>query len=226
MLRVFAFILLFSNISIAGESIIWSFVGRDSPNKWNSLDERFQKCKTTKTATIELTEKDLDINGSPIIFDYKAYAYPPTSVEKSKHINIGNKLYKLVEFHIHLPSEHSINNNIAQAVVHLVHQDINNDNIVVVAVMIKEGKSNTIINELIATVNDKPRTRFAIEDNNLTALLPTNKQYYYNKATVTTCPCTGKVSWYIMKDPIEASEEEIVGLKKTMATNETGIHNK
>jgi carbonic anhydrase len=217
MIRIFAFILLVANISFAEESTIWSFVGRDGPNKWDSLDKRFQNCEGNKKATTVITNKDLAVNGAPLIFDYKDYAYPPISIEESKHINIGEKLYKLVEFHIHLPSEHSINDNISKAVVHFVHQD-SNSNIVVVAVMIKEGESNPIIKNLIATVNDKPKIIFAVEDGDLTALLPTNKQYYYDQATITTCPCTGKVSWYIMKDPIEASAEEITGLKKTMPT--------
>ena len=217
MIRVFVFILLFANMSLAAESTIWSFVGRDAPDKWESLDARFRNCKGVTKEITAITNNDLDKNGDPIAFDYKAYAYPPVSIEKSKHINIGKKLYKLVEFHIRLPSEHSINGNVSKAVVHFVHQDINKD-IVVVAVMIKEGKSNSIIKNLIATVNDKPEIRFAVEDGDLTSLLPMSKQYYYDQATVNTCPCAGKVSWYIMKDPIEASAEEIIGLKKTIAT--------
>ena len=223
MIRIFSFILLFANISFAvapttGESSIWSFVGRDTPDKWESLDERFRNCKADQKATVIITDKDLAINAAPIIFDYKAYAYPPVSLEQSKKMSVGDKLYKLVEFHVRLPSEHSINGNISKAVVHFVHQDSNKE-IVVVAVMIKEGKSNPVIKNLIETVNDGPKARFAIEDGDLTALLPTDKQYYYDEATVTTCPCTGKVSWYIMKDSIEATAEEIIGLQKTIATN-------
>jgi carbonic anhydrase len=228
MIRIFAFILLIANISFAGaettvepttgKSIVWSFVGRDGPDKWNSLDKRFQNCKANQLATRMITDKDLAVNGASIVFDYNAYVYPPVSVEKSKHINIGDKLYKLVEFHIHLPAKHSINGEIAKSAIHFVHQNSNKE-IAVVAVMIKEGKSNPVIKNLIATVNDGLKARFAIEDGNLTDLLPVNKQYYYDQATVTTSPCVGKVSWHIMKDPIEASAEEIIGLRETLRSN-------
>jgi carbonic anhydrase len=226
MIRIFAFILFLANISVAGDinttepttgkSTVWSFVGRDGPDKWNSLDKKFQDCKADQKASILITDKDLAINGSPITFDYKAYAYPPVSVAQSKNMKLGNETYKLVEFHIHLPAKHYINGKLAKSAVHFVHQNSNKE-IAVVAVMIKEGKSNPVIKNLIETVNDGPKARFAIEDGNLTALLPVNKEYYYDKSTITTSPCVGKVSWHIMKDPIEASAEELIGLRETIA---------
>jgi carbonic anhydrase len=216
MKKLFIFILLISNISFAAESSIWSFVGRVSPDHWSKLDKKFESCGEAEAKGItEVTENDLDINATPIIFDYNIYKYDPKTIEASKHMNIGGRIYKLIEFHIHLPSEHSINGNIAKAAIHFIHQDKDN-NIAVVAVMIKEGKSNPTIKNLIATVYKDDKEKFAVEDGDLSSLLPVNKEYYHQIGSMSTPPCTDKVNWYIMKDAIEATSEEITNLNKTI----------
>ena len=68
--------------------------------------------------------------------------------------------------------------------------------------LIFRGHYNLKKKNLIATINAKPEIRFAVEDGNLTALLA------HVLATLAAI---------IMKNYIEASAEEIVGLKKIMA---------
>jgi carbonic anhydrase len=216
MIKIFTLILLFANIAFAAESSIWSFVGRVTPDHWSKLDKKFESCGEAEAKGItEVTINDLDIKAPPIIFDYNIYKYDPKTIKASKHMNIGGRIYKLVEFHIHLPSQHSIIGNIANAAIHFIHQDKDN-NIAVVAVMIKVGKSNTTIKNLITTVDQDDKERFAVEDGDLSSLLPLNKLYYHQIGAMSTPPCTDQVNWYIMKDPIEASTEEIIGLNKTI----------
>jgi|TARA_B110000503_G_C6865840_1_gene296658 carbonic anhydrase len=83
-------------------------------------------------------------------------------------------------------------------VIHLVHQDSDN-NIAIVAVMIKEGQYNSAIEKLLASTTKSDAEKFAVEDGDLTELLPVSKEYYFQKADMITPPCKGKVSWYIMK---------------------------
>lgn len=206
-----------TNAALATESNIWSFVGRVAPDHWSKLDKKFESCNDGgPSETVVVTDKNLLTNPKPLTFYYKAYPVSNSKNAPSKHITIGKENYKLVEFHIRLPSEHSINGNISKAALHFVHQNENNK-IVIVAVMLKVGKSNEVIKNLIATYNKNDAEKFAVEDGNLMSLVPTNTNYYYHTGNVTTPPCTkGGVSWYVMQNPVELSKEELALLSATI----------
>jgi carbonic anhydrase len=205
------------NIALAAESNIWSFVGRVAPDHWSKLDKKFETCNDGgPTATTMISKENIVKNAEPVIFDYKAYPVSNPKTVPYKKITIGKQDYKLVEFHVRLPSEHSINGEISKAAIHFIHQN-ENDQIAIVAVMLKIGKSNEIIKNLVATYNKSDAEKFAIEDGNLMSLVPTNTDYYYHSGNVTTPPCTKDgVSWYVMQNPVELSKEEMASLTATI----------
>ncbi len=163
--------------------------------------------------------------------DYKSYEAQlkhfslQVKPEFSKHLEVEKKQYKLTNFHFHLPSEHSINNKIFDAELHFVHQDENN-NIVVVGVLIKEGESNPLINKIIKSTHQSDEEKYALEDSDLMTLIPENRTYFHYMGSLTTPPCTEGVNWYVLKTPIKASKGEIERLKQIMPSNARPIQNK
>lgn len=117
-----------------------------------------------------------------------------------------------------MPSEHSINNKIYPAELHFVHQD-KDANLAVVGVFLTEGASNKVIKEIIDTANKGDKAKHAIGDDDLMNLIPKNKEYFHYMGSLTTPPCTEGVHWYVMKNPIEMSKEEIAELDKIMPEN-------
>lgn len=210
-----------ANVALATESNIWSFVGRVEPDHWSKLDKKFEACNDGgPKETIVITDANLPKDPKPLTFDYNAYPASSSKAAPSKHITIGEEEYKLVEFHIRLPAEHSINGNVSKAAIHFVHENTNQDainKIAIVGVMLKTGNSNEVIRNLIATYNKSDAEKFAVEDGNLMSLVPSNTEYYFDTASLTTPPCTKEgVSWYIMKTPIEISKEEFASLSSTI----------
>nr|WP_307839939.1 carbonic anhydrase family protein [Bacillus cereus] len=54
----------------------------------------------------------------------------------------------------------------------------------------------------------------------ITSMLPVNKSYYHYLGSLTTPPLSENVEWYIMKESIEASPEQIKAFQKLYsATN-------
>lgn len=207
--------MLLGSMASAEESILWNYAGRATPDHWSKLDKKFQNCNEGEaTVPFALNKSHLSNKISPITFKYEALN-DVDSVFQSKHIRINDITYKLVEFHIHLPSEHSIEGNISKAAIHFVHQDTNN-NIAVVAVMVKEGRSNQVIKNLIASVNKTDEERYAVEDGDISSLIPKDRSYYLYKGPLSTPPCTENVNWYILQQPIEVSIEEMKMLNKTI----------
>ena len=217
--------LLLSSTATAKESESWSYVGRNGPDHWSELDKKFTLCKEGVTQSpINLDKKNFASDKDPIIFRYESYKVTlqdysvKVSKEPSKHIIIGDKTYKLAQFHFHAPGEHSINGKISPLELHFVHLD-QSDNIAVVGVMIKEGKSNPLLKKIADTANKSNKEKYTLEDGDLTSLLPEDKRYFHYMGSLTTPPCTEGVHWYVLKNPIEASKEEIEALDNAMPSN-------
>lgn len=211
----------------AGHSENWSYVGVNGPDKWSELDEAFEKCREGITQSpINLETKKLASNKDPIIFHYEPYAISPktfgvkvSSNASNKYIEVGDKIYNLVQFHFHMPGEHSINGKTSPAELHFVHQDADG-NLAVVGVMIEEGKSNPMIKYIVDSAGNQQQ-KYAVESSDITNLLPVDRSYFRYMGSLTTPPCTEGVNWHVLKTPIEASKEEIAALAKTMPSSGT-----
>jgi len=115
-------------------------------------------------------------------------------------------------------SEHTIDGKHSPIEVHFVHKYSDTD-FAVIGVMYIEGKEN----ELLKKYLDKfpmVKGEFKSEEMiDLIKILPNNKSYYYYNGSLTTPPCTEVVNWYILKNPIEASKEQIEKFSKILHDN-------
>jgi carbonic anhydrase len=128
----------------------------------------------------------------------------------SSFIDVGGKRYELKQFHFHRPSEEKINGHASEMSVHLVHADADG-NLAVVAVLLNKGDDNPLIHELW---NDLPKEKDqeAVLENvqiDLSQLLPVNRGYYTFSGSLTTPPCTEKVTWFVLKQPVTISDAEL-----------------
>lgn len=120
---------------------------------------------------------------------------------------LDNKEYRLLQFHFHGHSEHTIDGKQYALEVHLVHKSADGK-FAVVGVMLVEGKNNPLLDNLLGSIG---RTiRIDPQD-----LLPADKKHYYHYVgSLTTPPCTEGVQWYILKQPVTASKEQIEDMRK------------
>lgn len=205
----------------AKESEIWSYVGRTGPDKWSELDDRFTACREgVMQSPININEQKMVADKADISFYYDMYQpsmkdYSVKVANEDKHIKIGDRAFRLVQFHFHMPSEHTINGQAARGEVHFVHQD-DAGNLAVVGVNFKEGKSNPLMKKIINAYNADAKTKYALEDGNITDFLPANREYFHYMGSLTTPPCTEGVHWYVMKEAVEASKEELDALDELM----------
>ena len=55
---------------------------------------------------------------------------------------------------------------------------------------------------------------------NAAALLPANTDaYYHYQGSLTTPPCSEIVNWYVLKDPIKVSDEQVAQFAKAVGDN-------
>jgi carbonic anhydrase len=197
----------------------WSYGGARNPTRWGELSENYILCETGQfQSPIDISEKNIaDEPAQPINFNYQRIPltiknnghtiqvdYPPGS-----YIQINGETYQLLQFHFHTPSEHTVERNAYGMEMHLVHQN-QAGNFAVVGVLIEEGAENYFLQPLWdhfpESEGEKNLEKVMI---NAQSLLPEKREYYRYDGSLTTPPCSEGVKWYVMKNPIEASAEQI-----------------
>ncbi len=220
------------------ERIPWGYEGDGGPLHWGELGPEFALCeKGMAQSPIDLlyTHK---IQLSDIQFSYKEAPFhvinnghtleevePLSELVKSRYPQHGqtvrhfdqdstivfdNDLYLLEQFHFHVPSEHTIDQQRFAMEMHLVHHNERHE-AAVVAVFMKEGEHNFFFEMFldhapaqVGGVVDDHEHRF-----NPMHLLPKRLNYYRYFGSQTTPPCHEGVIWAVLHDPIEVSAEQI-----------------
>ena len=196
----------------------WEYEGTHGPANWGTLDKAYASCvagkqqspidiRHAKAAALPAIEfsyqrsplKILD-NGHTIQVNYAPGSF----------ITWGDQRYELVQFHFHHPAEEEVFGKSYPMVAHLVHRN-SAGKLAVVAVELTEGQSNTLIESLwksLPAAQGKEETPDgATVDAN--ALLPANRGYFTFAGSLTTPPCTEGVTWFVLKTPVQVSQEEI-----------------
>jgi carbonic anhydrase len=129
-------------------------------------------------------------------------------------LKIGKKPYSLTEFHFHEPGEHAVNGKRAAMAIHLVHLSPE-WGYLVIEVPVIEGKENPVIKSLWEHIPESgkeqtvPGVKINVKD-----LLPADRDFYRLSGSLTTPICKEGVTWYVLKNSIEMSLEQIAEYKK------------
>lgn len=117
---------------------------------------------------------------------------------------LNHRRYSLVELHFHTPSEHRIDGKAYELEAHFVHKAETGQK-AVVAVMLTAGKYNEGFEEVLRYLTRDHHYPMA----HWQELLPTCGDYYYYLGSLTTAPYSEGVEWYLFKEPVEVSSEQI-----------------
>jgi len=208
-----------------GHGTHWSYSGAEGPSQWGSLSSEYATCKTgmsqspidiSKTSRADLGDIEFDYSDTPLKILNNGHAIQVNYTSDS-YIRVNGKVYKLLQFHFHSPSEDTVNGKHYAMQVHFVHKS-DDGQLAVVGVLIKKGQHNQLIQSLWdnispevghETVNDHVQVNGA-------ELLPSNGTYYHFSGSLTTPPCSEGVQWYVMKNPIEVSSDQVTKFLSVM----------
>ena len=201
----------------------WGYSGETGPENWAKLSGDNFACTGKNQSPINLTGF-IEAELSPLAFNYSAGGSEiinnghtvQINYQKGSTFTVDNSEFNLLQFHFHAPSENNIKGHSFPLEAHLVHAD-KEGNLAVVAVMFKEGAENKGLaaawQKLPMHAGDK--NKFA-ENIVASDILPANKEYYRFNGSLTTPPCSEGVRWFVMKDAVSASKEQIQAFKSTM----------
>jgi len=173
------------------------------PGKTVSLNPKY---KIRLSEDIHTTAKVID-NGHSI----------KVTPKEGGSVEFKGETFKLVQFHFHGKSEHTVNGKRYDMVAHLVHQNPKTKQLAVIAVFFEEGKNNPLLDNILSGIGKE--IRIDPQD-----ILPDDTQHYYHYiGSLTTPPCSENVQWYLLKQPAQASRSQIEAFRKYYANNERPI---
>lgn len=216
MRKIIASFLITSLTTVYAQDIHWGYEGESGPDRWVNLSPEYFWCGLKNQSPVDISKTFEGINPRieflyENVRDYKIINNGHTveiEPEEENRLVFDRERYRLVQFHFHSPSEHTVNHKNYPMEIHFVHKNEKNE-LLVLAVFVKEGKPNSTMKYIFdRSPNEKgevSQTK-AIE---IGRLLPENRDYYFYSGSLTTPPCTEGVRWIILKKPITASKEEI-----------------
>lgn len=208
----------------------WGYGEHNGPSTWGNVKE-FETCKLGGVQSpVDVISKGAKSIKNTLKIDYSAHLQDALNnghtlqigAEHANHLYLNGVQYDLHQFHFHTPSENHIDGKEFPFEAHFVHKNAKGE-ILVMAVMFNEGKSNPELEDIIKhfpTEKNKPVKYDGIEPKKL---IPANHSYYTFSGSLTTPPCSEGVTWVVLKDPMTASGAQIKAFNKIMGNNDRGI---
>ncbi|GIZ53283.1 carbonic anhydrase [Noviherbaspirillum aridicola] len=195
----------------------WSYEGETGPEHWGRLRPEWTRCGAgNRQSPIDIRD-GIPVDLEPVAFDYKPVAFSVIDNGHTVQVNLGpgnrisltGRSYELQQFHFHRPAEEKVNGRGFEMVAHLVHKDAEG-RLAVIAVLIESGSAHplmqTVWNNLPLEKNE-PVTPPSLID--VSQLLPQRREYYTYMGSLTTPPCSEGVLWIVLKEPVQASTQQI-----------------
>ena len=191
----------------------WSYEGDTGPDQWASLSPTYAECAGERQSPVDLTGA-ATADGPALS---QAYTSAPAEVVDTGHglqvntgggtLTIDGVTYDLLQFHVHTPSEHTVDGSESPAEIHFVHRA--EDSLAVVGVFVEEGDANDGLNTWLQSIEGGDSS----VEYDVNALLPDQRSYYTYDGSLTTPPCSEIVHWIVMEEPITASSAQLDGFR-------------
>ena len=194
----------------------WKYSGDKGPEHWAQLHPDFLACDGKNQSPINLLgfiQSEL----TPLSFSYSAGGYEvlnnghtvQVNFKKGSHLKIDDTQFDLLQFHFHSPSENLVKSRSYPLEAHFVHSD-KEGNLAVVAVLFEAGAPNASLAKIWATMPERLGDKHALPESfDADNLFPKNRDYYRYNGSLTTPPCTEGVRWFVMKETLTISKNQI-----------------
>ena len=185
----------------------WAYKGEHGPEHWGDLSPDFVQCK------VGVNQSPIDIVGAveadlpPLVLDYSSRTIDlinnghtaQMNVEPGSFLRVEGEEFELLQFHIHVPSEHWVNGEQFLLEAHYVHQNARGE-LAVVGVLYNEGEDPPALAKHISRIPSEVGKPVAFDEalSNL-AIASMDKGYYRYNGSLTTPPCSEGVRWYVLK---------------------------
>jgi carbonic anhydrase len=122
-------------------------------------------------------------------------------------LRVGERTYRLVQFHWHTPSEHWLDGERYPMELHMVHAD--DQGRLVLGALVEAGRANRELDKIWSVLPRKPGDHAEIHDFDVSKLLPASLRSYRYSGSLTTPDCAQGIDWVLLAEPVEMSDGQI-----------------
>ena len=212
--------------STVGQISGWSYGGDLGPSHWGELAE-YRLCgqgQHQSPVAVDMAQARLE----PVVFNYGPVAINLLNNGRTIQqagdsrctLTLDDRVYQLLQFHIHTPSEHVQAGRHYPGELHFVHRHIESGALAVVGVWLTPGTEQSELATLSRYWPQQPGANAAAPRRiNLANLLPADRHLVRYSGSLTTPPCSEGVTWLMMATPLEASVQQIDTCHRLLGDN-------
>jgi carbonic anhydrase len=161
---------------------------------------------TTKEATFRLSNTGYTVNATP--------------TAESGELTITGKPFALAQFHFHTLSEHTVKGKRGVMELHAVFQN-SPQNLAVIGLLYTIGQANPFLQRLLDAglppkTSSEPVTVRGVD---VKAAFTSLASYYTYAGSLTTPPCSETVTWFVLKQWGEMSEEQYEAFRRILGND-------
>jgi carbonic anhydrase len=168
-------------------------------------------------AAVELAEIDFDWQAGPLKVVNNGHTIQ-FNVAPGSQMRVGERNFRLLQAHFHAPSEHTLFGRRFDMEAHFVHVD-EWGQLGVIGVMMKKGERNAALQRLWDFLPNEVGVEQAAGKGTLDELLPSGHRYYRYAGSLTTPPCSEGVSWFVLREPVTVSEDQLQAFTRRVSHN-------
>ncbi|PAF52299.1 carbonic anhydrase family protein [Helicobacter sp. 13S00477-4] len=214
---------ILSSLAIA-DNTKWSYDGKNGPKNWGKIADEYISCEIGQYQSPIDIDRHIEIkNPKEIIFKYGKNVKSATDnghtiqldYNPGNYVKINNDTYELLQLHFHSPAENLIQGKQYPLSMHIVHKN-KEGKLLVIGIKFKVGKTNKILSPIWEKMPKKPGEITYPKDFDLSKLIPEKVGYYHFNGSLTTPPCTEGVSWFVLKETLEISKNQLQKIQSLM----------
>ncbi len=199
-----------------GGQVHWTYDGETGAERWGDLDPSFEVCAHgTQQSPVDLASPipvsldALDIQWQPAKADMVDNGHTiQVNVPEGSWITLDGRRFSLLQFHFHLPSEHTYEGIRSAMEVHFVHQAAEGD-LAVIGVFMDVGEIHPAVESIWDAAPGFGEPSATLPELDPSALLPEDPGYLRYAGSLTTPPCAEVVSWVLMTHAITVSRAQV-----------------
>ncbi|QND61968.1 carbonic anhydrase [Mesorhizobium huakuii] len=210
----------------------WGYTGPDGPEHWADLDKKNFACsagtqqspiniKSAVKAEIPHIAIGWGKGGGNMVNNGHTIQI---NMPEGSTLTRGDRVYELVQFHFHAPSEHQVAGKTFPMEAHFVHKDTQSGGLGVLGVFLRPGATNVSFAGLAAAFPGKSGEEIAVDEVDPNGLLPASLGYWTYEGSLTTPPCTENVEWMVAMEPVGVDPADIERFTSLYPLNARPIH--
>jgi carbonic anhydrase len=193
------------------------------PLAWSEIDDSFEQCLAgarqspvdiAATVLADLPELEFSYPAMPLVVENTGHVIEVSTQEaRGLALAIDGTVYRLLQYHFHAPSEHTLDGASYEAELHLVHESEAGE-LAVVGIFLELGQlPSALVEQVIESAPDAAGEdgEIDIERSPLELLRVRDAEravasnYYTYPGSLTTPGCTEGVRWIELRDTIGIS---------------------